>query len=307
MFLLMNIKQSIAGMFVALTVSTVGATIPSYLEDNIVDIPDTIQPSYVTKAEFDTLKSEVLVLKESYKELEENSSDRGFGSILWSLIFGVVGGAAMFFVANKYFIGRQQKTIADVVDVSSQKETKAEISHEPSHPQKNESRRKKETLEQVRTTATSKNVSATDKQQKDQIQEWKLQNTASDRDRKEEIVKSSINASPKPQDIKKRLYANIMIPSKGMLIVPDYAFSDAETDENFQFDLNETKGTGTYTIAPSVLRDGISRLSVLEKYVEPFEFDSTAKQINVERCGTVVHVEGENYWKVESKMIISLS
>ncbi len=303
----MNIKQYIVGMCVALTVSTVGATIPSHLEDDKVDIPDTIQPSYVTKAEFDSLKTEVLVLKDTYKELEENSSDSGFGSIFWSLIFGVIGGAAMFLVANRYFVGRQPKTTADVVDVSSQKEAKAAISHEPSQPQKKENRRKKETLAQVRTTATSENVSATDKQQKDQIQEWKLQNTASDRDRKEEIVKSSINASPKPQDIKKRLYANIMIPSKGMLIVPDYAFSDAETDENFQFDLNETKGTGTYTIAPSVLRDGISRLSVLEKYVEPFEFDSTAKQINVERCGTVVHVEGENYWKVESKMIISLS
>ena len=301
----MNIKQSFTGMFVALTVSTVGAATPSYPEDNVEAAQDTIQTSFVTKAEFDSLKAEVSLLKESY---EESSSGSGFGSILWSLIFGIVGGAVTVVIANKYLAGRQQQKPENVTYEST-----PNIPNEGSRPNKSQTCKKealgkKGTREQIQTVASaSEKASAIHNQQENRTQERMHQNSSPTANRNVSSVKVPINESPRQQEVKKRLYANIMIPSKGMLIIPDYAFSDVDNDVNFQFDLNQTQGIGTYTITPTVLKHGISSLSVLEKYVEPFEFDSNAKQINVVRPGTVVHVGAEGYWKVESKMVISLS
>lgn len=305
----MNIKQYLTGMLVALTVSTVGAFPPSYPEENEEVVPDTIQTSFVTKAEFDSLKAEVSLLKESYEETEGNTSGNGFVNLIWSLIFGVIGGAVTVVAVNRYLVARKQKNHANGDYESSPNKPKEASRTEESQLQKKEGNSKKDNAEVIpHTVHASAKSTSTYRPNETQRQEPKQSNPDIQESRMANTVRPTVKETPKAaQDLKKCLYGNIMIPSKGMLIIPDYALRDSENDLNFQFDLNETKGRGTYTIAPAVLKNGISSLSKLEKYVEPFEFDSDARQINVLRPGTVVHVGGENYWKVESKMVISLS
>lgn len=99
-------------------------------------------------------------------------------------------------------------------------------------------------------------------------------------------------------------YGKIMILSASQLIVKDSMLNDSNKDFPFEFKINETRNTATYTFTPEVLASLLSNLSTYEPIVEPFDFVPSAQTVVVEKPGTLRHEAG--YWQVDEKIVITL-
>lgn len=246
----------------------------------------------VSIAEFNALKAQVEALQEASDE--EPSSGLNLGSMLLSLIIGAAGGTAAFFYLNsKKFDFQKKPTLQEekpktTTPVGKQKTQGSgmTVNERAAAEQKAKGQHSYEDYMPDHNSDGGKAKQTEPEKPKEQ-------------------PKPQPKQQPKPADVHKRVFGNLSIPSQGMIVIADYELTHSSADQSFEFDINETRGTATYTFASDVLQSLISNLSDYEKFVEPFAFNSAATKVTVVSPGTLVHRQG--YWQVEKLITISLS
>lgn len=275
--------------------------------DSVEVVPDSIQQQdslsegessgNAISVQLASLSKEVEELKETVNE--KPGSSYGIFDMLISLLLGVAGGVGAFVFLEKRRSGNRN---------DSKEEFPSAIPPTIAKTSNNINSRSAQTQSKRQDKVASNNasVASSQKQRPSEIMDQKSDVTPPPA-QTEYVQVASVNsqAENRNADVKKAAFGNISIPTKDLLIITEESLSDSEVGKNFEFTLNETRGTGTYTFAPNVEADAIDRLSALEPFIEPFEFNSSAKRVSIKRPGTLVNKGG--YWQVETKIVITLS
>ncbi len=280
-------------------------------EDKSKAAQDTLKDElkYATLQQLDSLKKRVAGLEAKMEEASKKDSDSGigFGAIFLTLLAGAALGVASF-----WFLKKKGYSFSGL---SSSDNSSSEGTRRTGAYQSQERRTQNATYQGLNNNYASSRGgrsstftgSATSYSNDGFDSPSNNGRVSSDTRLHESAGRRRVQSqtSTKRKDEKKIVFGNIAIPAKDMLIVESGDFTSAENGKYFQFDLNTSNGTGTYTLAPEIAASAIDRLNVLEPFVEPFDFYSTARKVEIERPGTVVEKDG--YWQVESKIVISLS
>ncbi|MDE6409352.1 MAG: hypothetical protein K2K81_03790 [Muribaculaceae bacterium] len=252
---------------------------------------------YVKLDQIDSLKCQIEELKGDIEK--KTSSGYSLFDMLISLLLGVAGGIGAFlFLEKRKSVEVQQEK--EVENTPRNTPSSRRINDKENFRNPNDGSLRRESA--MKSGGASSNLQQRAKSSRDS--QNIARNTVAQSPR-EVVAEPSARREIRREDVRKIVFGNISIPTKDMLIVTENNLTDSESGKNFEFDLNETKGTGTYTFAPSVEAEILDRLSALEPFIEPFEFNSSVRKIEVKRPGTLVEKGG--YWQVESKIVISLS
>lgn len=252
-----------------------------------------------------SLKTDVESLSEDVKTLRkkvddgESDSGSGFTGFILSLLSGAVGGAAAT-IYLQLRIRKKNMAANDPKDRrgydNSKKSFGDPITNAPSRPQT--ASIPPATPETKIPVPSGKTPSVPASGRKDNQEA----NSVPPQYEKDPIP----SKAKRPSEPRKRLaYGSLSIPAEDMIIVEDGNLSDSFNGQPYQFELDEKKGTATYTFAPQIMDSVISNLSRYEKFMESFDYDPLATKINVKSPGRLMRKDG--YWQVEKRITIILS
>ena len=258
------------------------------------------------QSQVEQLQSQVASLELQVEQLEENSGSSA-GVWFWSLLFGLAGGAAAYLILSLYNAkygrsndgqhhhhhrqhehGREEEIRKPLRQAETQGRTTQQSSHP--RPQQVQQQRQQQNPQQ---------------QQRLQQQQRQPQEQHQQPQPQQKRQPQRQQTEPQPRTDRQRIaYGQLMIPEANLLIIEDGDLTDAPGGQPFQFDINETKGTATYTFAPAVAGQVISNLSSYEKFLEPFDFNPQATKVGVVRPGELRRKDG--YWEVERRITVKL-
>ena len=264
------------------------------------------------------IEENIKSLQESVRQLKKkNGGSNGNLGWLVSFALGAIGGVVASLLLRK----NQQQVVQSVQnDSDSFNQQEKEIKRLKQDVQRleeemtrlvDEQRRRQTEAENAKYKATqtiSSKQSTTTSGAKQSAKSVGSKQSSTIVDSKQSEIPPVVPPAPPvvpPKDKIRGAYGNIMILDANTLVIEDGSFKGTNSGEPFVFQLNEDKGTGTFSFTHAIEEQLLHNLATYEKYLEPFNHFSGARKAMVVAPGTVVHRDG--YWQVEKKITINIS